>query len=298
MPSDGPRTTLLGKLVILAFIGACAWGAYQLFLRRGGKPLLPEPERKVTTLRIASSDEKRAWLKEAAAGFAQKDVVVEIVPLDAPEPNVWAPPSSMERPATPALNEKSIASTPLVLLMRGDRLPVFRAKWGEPSLATIAHALAEPRGWEAAGHADWGLVKFAIADRDAVLALVACEEPRVLELASKAELKSLARNATEGPLDPESFDAALVYEPLVEELQKRQPELQPVELKRNLFADNPYYILDAPWSTPDQRSAAQAFLEYLLAHTPPSTAAKGGTACPLPSPAAIANLRAAWQRAR
>ena len=50
--------------------------------------------------------------------------------------------------------------------MWSSRLAAFQAKYGEPSLDSVAHALAEPRGWEGAGHAEWGLFKFAIADRE------------------------------------------------------------------------------------------------------------------------------------
>jgi ABC-type sulfate transport system substrate-binding protein len=31
-----------------------------------------------------------------------------------------------------------------------------------------------------------------------------------------------------------------------------------------MWNDNPYYILDVPWSSKDQRKAAEAFLQYLM----------------------------------
>lgn len=304
MRSNGPRTTFLGKLVILAFVGACAWGAYQLFLKRGGKPplLLESPK---TVLRIACSEETHAWLDDAAGAFGRSnDVNVEILPLDAPNPNVWLPASSLakDQAATPLLNEKSIGTTRLVFVMWKERLPAFKAKYGEVSLESVAHALAEPRGWEAAGHPEWGLFKFAIEDRDAVLALLACGEKNILDVASKPALKSLARNATVAPMrgGPEAFDGGLVYE-----RSALADGLQVIEPSRNFVADHPYYILDAPWSTPDQRNAAQAFLDDLLSGSSQQGAqAHGfnrqaaGTTCPPPPPAAMANLRAAWQRVR
>ncbi len=68
MRCDGPRTTFLGRLVILAFVAACGWGAYRLFLMRGGKPLFPAMAAARTKLRIACTDDKRGWFTQAAAG--------------------------------------------------------------------------------------------------------------------------------------------------------------------------------------------------------------------------------------
>ena len=31
-----------------------------------------------------------------------------------------------------------------------------------------------------------------------------------------------------------------------------------------MWNDNPYYVLDAPWSSAEQREAAEAFLDFLL----------------------------------
>ena len=33
---------------------------------------------------------------------------------------------------------------------------------------------------------------------------------------------------------------------------------------RNILNDNPYYVLDVPWSSPEQHRAAQTFLTFLL----------------------------------
>lgn len=353
MRSDGPRTTFLGKLVILAFVAACGWGAYQLFLQRGGKPLFPATAAPRTKLRIACTDDKRGWLTEAATAFAKtdegRDVDVELAAIDAANVNVWAPASSLAKDTAvaPLLNEKSVALTPLVLVMWSSRLAAFQAKYGEPSLESVAHALAEPRGWEGAGHPEWGLFKFAIADRDATVALLAYSEQGkingltvrdALEVAGRPGLRALAHDATLASMHDvtsggsDTFDGALVSESsaleLLEAAQKRGGELRLVYPARNLWADNPYYILDAPWSTPDQRNAAQSFLDFLLSeqgqklavahgfrpvdpHVPTNAfgspfvtyqkngaSEKVGQTCAPPPPAVMANLRAAWQRAR
>ncbi len=46
--SEGPKVTILGKLVILLFIIGCAYGAYALFARKPltGPAPTGEPERK------------------------------------------------------------------------------------------------------------------------------------------------------------------------------------------------------------------------------------------------------------
>jgi hypothetical protein len=351
MRSDGPRTTFLGKLVILAFVGACGWGAYRLFLLRGGRSLFPAAP--AVELRIGCGEGKRGWLTSAAAAFAKTDAgrntKVELLPEDAKDLTVWAPARSMDKePFGPALpNEKSIALTPMVFVIWSNRLAAFQSKYGDPSLEAFARALAEPRGWEAAGHPEWGFFRFGIEDRNATLVLLAYEVRQrtngltphdVVDLAAHPALHSLARNATTLSMrdfaarGPDAFDAAFVYESsaleLFEEAQKRWGELRIIYPARNLWSDNPYYIFDAPWSTKEQREAAQAFLDFLLTETSqkqaiahgfrpgdphvPTNAAgspfvlyqrngvreNAGQACAAPSPAVMANLLAAWQRAR
>src|SRR5260221_535356 len=217
--SDGPRTTFLGKLVILAFVGACGWGAYRLLLMRGWQS--PFPAARTVALRIGCGEGKHGWLTWEAAAFAK------------------------------------------------------------------THA------------------------------------------ARNTTLISMRDFATRGP---DAYDAAFVYESgaleLLDVAQKRWGELRVVYPERNLWSDNPYYILDAPWSTPEQREAAQAFLDFLLTETSQKQAiARGfrpadphvptnaggspfvvyqrngvhenaGHACAPPLPATMANLIAAWQRAR
>lgn len=351
MRSDGPRTTFLGKLVILAFVGACGWGAYRLFLLRGGGSLFPVAP--TVELRIGCGEGKRGWLTSAAAAFAKssagRNTVVTLLPEDAEGLTVWAPARSMDKaflgPFLP--NEKSIALTPMVFVIWSNRLAAFRSKYGDLSLEGVSRALAEPRGWEAAGHPEWGFFRFGIEDRNAALILFAYEARQktsgltphdVVDLATQPALHSLARNATATSMrdfaarGPDAFDAALVYESSalerLEEAQKQWGELRIVYPQRNLWSDNPYYILDAPWSTKEQREAAQAFLDFLLTETSqkqaiahgfrpsdphvPTNAAgspfvvyqrngvleNAGQACAAPLPSVMANLLAAWQRAR
>jgi Ca-activated chloride channel family protein len=350
MSNDGPRTTFLGKLVILAFVAACGWGAYRLFLLRGGKPLTSAAPN--TILRVACDDAKRVWLTEAAAAFAKspegREIDVQLLPLPATDVNVFAPASSLQKdPSQSLLNEKSIALSPMVFVIWSSRLPAFRAKYGELTLESVARALAEPRGWEAAGHPEWGLFKFAIDDRLMAAALLTYDQGEkvsgltpqdALEAGTKPALQSVARNATFTSMrdfaarGPDAYDAAFVEEAsaldLLDAAQKRGGELRILYPRRNLWAENPYYILDGSWSTPGQRDAAQKLLDFLLSeagqqqavahgfrpvdpHVPTNASGspfvlyakngvqeKSGQTCALPSPAVLANLLAAWQRAR
>jgi ABC-type sulfate transport system substrate-binding protein len=67
---------------------------------------------------------------------------------------------------------------------------------------------------------------------------------------------------------PSSYDALFVYENVAIDYLKnaegRWGELRVVYPKRNVWNDNPYYIVDAPWSTPEQKQAAGTFADFLL----------------------------------
>jgi ABC-type sulfate transport system substrate-binding protein len=67
---------------------------------------------------------------------------------------------------------------------------------------------------------------------------------------------------------PSSYDGVFVYENVAIDYLKsaegRWGELRVAYPTLNMWNDNPYYVLDTAWSTPDQRKAAGAFLDYLL----------------------------------
>ncbi|HLW65122.1 MAG TPA: substrate-binding domain-containing protein, partial [Gemmataceae bacterium] len=67
---------------------------------------------------------------------------------------------------------------------------------------------------------------------------------------------------------PSAFDAVVIFENLaidyLKAAQGRWGDLHVAYLRRNMWSENPYYILDVPWSSPEQRRAAQAFLSFLL----------------------------------
>ncbi len=67
---------------------------------------------------------------------------------------------------------------------------------------------------------------------------------------------------------PSAYDALVVYESVAIDYLKvargRWGDLRVAYPTRNLWSENPYYILDVPWSSKDQRQAADAFLSFLM----------------------------------
>ena len=56
----------------------------------------------------------------------------------------------------------------------------------------------------------------------------------------------------------------------------RWDRLRVVYPKFNLWNDNPYYVLDVPWSGEEQRRAAQVFLDFRLSEAVQTRAMEHG----------------------
>ena len=195
----------------------------------------------------------------------------------------------------PIVKEESLALSPMVFVMWNERYEAFRQKYAELSFATIAQALREPQGWEAiAGKGDWGLFKFGHTNPNesnsglATLVLMAyghsgkskdLTPKEVLDPQFQSELttieKAVSLSSSTGTMmremvlkGPSAYDAVFVYENVAIDYLKsaagRWGEVHVVYPKQNLWNDNPYYIIDAAWSSADQRAAAQAFLTFLM----------------------------------
>ncbi len=67
---------------------------------------------------------------------------------------------------------------------------------------------------------------------------------------------------------PSSFDVLFTYESVtIDYLKNAEGRWGPLKIvypEYNAWNDNPYYILNAAWSTKDQRKAADSFLKFLL----------------------------------
>jgi ABC-type Fe3+ transport system substrate-binding protein len=217
---------------------------------------------------------------------------------------------------SPILEARDLALTPMVFVLWKSRYDAFLEKYEKVSFQTIAKAMAEPRGWAAiANRPEWGSsFKFSHTDphqsNSGLLALVLMAydffaKQRDLQVADIASpefrdwLASFERNVARtgsglihstGTLMEEmvkrgssEFDAVLVYENLAIDFMSAARErwgdegaLQVAYPDPNVWNGHPYYILDVPWSSPDQRSAAKLFLDFLLSDPIQSSALKHG----------------------
>lgn len=196
----------------------------------------------------------------------------------------------------PIIKEEPLALTPMVFVVWDERYKAFMQKYKVMNLDTINQALQERSGWDAIAHQpDWGLFKFGHTHPNEsnsglmVLVLAAYaynHKSRDLTVGDVVNanfqqwLTSLERSASgfsnsTGNMmkemvlkGPSSYDALMVYEAVAIDYLKnaegRWGELRVVYPEYNAWNENPYYIIDAPWSTPDQRKAAQTFLDFLL----------------------------------
>jgi hypothetical protein len=398
--SGGPKATFLGKFFIFAFIVACGYGAYRMYIRSkpaaGSQPSssasspspgvasfganAPEAE-----IGIAYGTEKKLWLEWAAKEFASTDagrkVRVNLIPMGSLEGaqsliagdqriNVWSPAASLYKDSfvqdwtlkyskPPILKEESLALTPMVFIMWDERYQAFIKKYGSISFDTVAKALAESTGWQAiAGKPEWGLFKFGHTNPSSsnsglvTLMLMAYDHTQKTKNLSPADVvdagfqqqlgtveKAVTLSDSTGTMmremvlkGPSAYDALFAYESVAIDYLKsaagRWGELHVIYPRLNMWNDNPYYIIDATWSTPDQRKAAEVFLDFLMSdrvqrqalvhgfrpgntnvpvifpESPFVTYQRFGlrndigTICENPKGDVINNLLAAWQRAR
>ncbi len=262
--------------------------------------------------------------------------------------------------ANPIAKEEPIAFTPMAFVMWEERYQAFITKYGEVNFKTLGQALADPGGWKTiADKAEWGFFKFGHThpnqSNSGLMALVLLgydyfNKSRGLSMADITDPKfqewirkfqaavSGLSNSTGNMMNemvqrgPSTYDCLLVYENTAMEYLKnaegRWGKLRIIYPPRNAWNDNPYYILNVPWSTPPQRQAAEKFLAYLLSEPAQSQAVVHGfrpanvtvpiktpdsqftqlesygvridltDVCEVPPAEVVTNLLLAWQRNR
>ncbi len=260
--------------------------------------------------------------------------------------------------SNPILKEEPLALTPMVFVMWEERYQAFKQHYGVVDFDTINRALHEPGGWQTIGkQPDWGLFKFGHTNpgesNSGILALLLAghnyfkktDDLTVgevtdikfqawlsqLESATSSDSNSTGNLMREMVLKgPSSYDALLVYESVAVDYLKnaegRWGSIHVIYPEYNIWNENPYYILNAPWSSDDQRKAAQAFLDFLLSEpvqresmnhgfrpanpnvptrTPDSPWTRYqtngikidlGRICAAPKAEVVTNLLASWQR--
>jgi hypothetical protein len=161
---------------------------------------------------------------------------------------------------------------------------------------TLAQALQEPGGWAAiAQKPEWGKVFFGQTDPVetngglAALVLMAYEFSKkdkaltVAEVTSpdfQTSVKGIAGAGTVAKDNesimremtvkgPSSYEIVCVYESVaIQYLKGAEGRWGAVHVEYpvcNIWNDNPYCIIDAPWTSPEQRAASEALLKFLLA---------------------------------
>jgi len=202
--------------------------------------------------------------------------------------------------ANPIAKEQPLALTPMVFVMWEQRYDAFVKKYSQLNFKTIAEAQAEPGGWNTiANQPDWMFFKFSHTNpsqsNSGLMALVLMGydfHGRVNNLSGaqitdpkfQSWLGDVEKNlvgAASGLVPStgtlmnamvqrgwSTYDVILVYESValdrLKQADGRWGPLKVVYPKYNLWNDNPYYVLDVPWSTSEHRKAAQAFVDYLL----------------------------------
>jgi hypothetical protein len=196
----------------------------------------------------------------------------------------------------PILREEPIALTPMVYVMWDERYQAFIQKYKVLSFATLSQALQEKGGWDTiAQKPDWGLFKFGHThpneSNSGLMSIVLAaysyhKKSKDLQLRDVVDvgfqnwLQGFERavsglsNSTGNMMKemvlkgPSSYDALLVYENVTIDYLKnaegRWGQLHIIYPEYNAWNDNPYYIIDAPWSSKEQRKAAETFLAFLL----------------------------------
>jgi ABC-type Fe3+ transport system substrate-binding protein len=196
----------------------------------------------------------------------------------------------------PIIKEEPLALTPMVFVVWDERYKAFVNKYHTMSLVTVHDALQEKSGWASiANQPEWGLFKFGHThpnqSNSGMMAIVLAAygyhkktrdltvsdvvEPGFQQWLSELERGTSGLSKSTGNMmremvlkGPSSYDAMLVYESVAIDYLKnaegRWGQLRVVYPEFNAWNENPYYIIDAPWSSRDQRKAADAFLQFLL----------------------------------
>jgi Ca-activated chloride channel family protein len=259
---------------------------------------------------------------------------------------------------SPFVREEALALTPMVFVIWEERYQAFIKKYQSLSFRTIGQALEEKSGWNGiAGKSEWGLFKFGHThpnqSNSGLMTLVlmafdyhqkcrGLEMKDILDEGFQDWMRGVERgvtglsNSTGNMMrdmvlkGPSSFDALFVYESVVVDYLKnaegRWGRLRIVYPNLNMWNDNPFYVLDAPWSKDDQRRAVSKFLDFLMTEPiqkqslshgfrpgNPAVSIKSAdspfvqygsfglrvdltTSCDPPGSAVISNLLESWQR--
>ena len=211
--------------------------------------------------------------------------------------NEWEIKTGRKRPI---LHSENLALSPMVFVMWKERADALPKDGGGLTFQGIDAAMHAEGGWRTlAEKPEWGFFKFSHTHPNKsnsgllTLVLMAYDfhgKQRGLTLSDITDPKfqtwlrkfesGVARPSGQlshstGTLmremvlrGPSSYDALMVYENLAIDYLRaargRWGELTVTYPKRNMWNENPYYVLDVPWSNKEHRRAAREFLEFLM----------------------------------
>ncbi len=211
--------------------------------------------------------------------------------------DLLAEPWQKEHGTDPILSDAPLALTPMVIVMWEDRYEAFLAKYHEVNFNTISQALNEQTGWAAiANKPEWGLFTFGHTapnqSNSGLLTLVlmaydyanvfrGLKPEQIMDEGFITWLKETQSNIgntehSTGTLmntllqrGPSEYSGVVVYENLaLANLDKAKGRwgrgIKVIYPTRSIWNDNPYYILNVPWSSQEQRDAAKLFEQFLL----------------------------------
>jgi hypothetical protein len=190
--------------------------------------------------------------------------------------------------------KREIALTSMIFLIWEEKYQAFIQKYQKLNFRTLNQAMTEKNGWkDIAGKPEWGLFGFGLADPEESNSGLMMLELLGHEYFGKADeltiadiqdpgfqqfLKSFRRKAkilaktTEAAMKemimkgPSTYDAVFVSENVamdfLSEAEGRWGKFHIVYPEYNMWSENPYYIIDAPWVSTEHRKVARKFLEF------------------------------------
>jgi len=264
---------------------------------------------------------------------------------------------------SPIIKGELLALTPMVYVMWEERFKEFDKKFapeGGLNFRTIEKAFQAKGGWnDIAGKPEWGFFKFGHThpqqsnsglmtlilmaydyhNKTTNLTMSDITDPKFQTWATSLQrgVTGLSTSTDNMMVEmvqrgPSTYDALFVYENTaidrLESARDRSGRVRVVYPEKNAWNDNPYYVLNVPWSDKKQQAAAQAFLDFLMSEPAQQRALVHGfrpgnvnvsisgpdspftkyqeygvrlqlpTVCDLPSGEVIQNLLIRWQQTR
>jgi len=234
---------------------------------------------------------------DGAEAILKKDKRIHVwSPASSVVQELLVEPWQKEMGKDPIISDAPLVLTPMVIVMWEERAKAFLEKYNEITFKTIGQALAEQTGWAAiANKPEWGSFTFGYTrpthSNSGLMALVLMaydylnvnrniKPEQIMEtnfltwLKATQENMSADEDSTGKLMDemlrfgPSKLNAAIVYENLalssIQTAEGRWGKLKIVYPARSAWNDNPYYILDVPWSNAEQQTAAKLFQSFLL----------------------------------